>query len=66
MWRDRTIYGLAPDRIESIAMKVNGPEGLLWRLRNVQGTLKTPAKDASSWSLVGEALEPLPNNNLKY
>lgn len=64
MWRDRTIYGLAPDEIESIEMKVNGPEGFLWKItRSVQGTLNTPAKEASSWSLVDEALEPLPNNN---
>ena len=25
--------------------------------------MNTPAKEASSWSLVDEALEPLPNNN---
>ena len=36
MWRDRTIYGLAPDKIEGIEMKVNGPK-VLWKItRNVR------------------------------
>ena len=61
MWRDRTIYGLAPGQIESIEMNVNGPEGFFWMITRKEGDgLNAPANDASSWSLVGGEFEPLP------
>ena len=63
LWRDRTIYGLALDEIESIEMKVNGPEGFFWKItRNVKGNLNEIAQEASSWLLMGRESEPLSNN----
>lgn len=54
MWRDRTIYGLAPDQIESIAMSVTGAEGFFWKIvRN----------ETQDWSLVNEDSAPLPYKN---
>ena len=64
MWRDRTIYGLAPGQIESIEMNVNGPEGFFWMITRKEGdALKAPANEAGSWSLVGGEFEPLPFSN---
>ncbi|HCP40550.1 MAG TPA: hypothetical protein DIT65_02045 [Cryomorphaceae bacterium] len=64
MWRDRTIYGFAPEQIESIEMKVNGVEGFFWMItRKSDEGFNLTASDAASWILVGGEFEPLPYSN---
>lgn len=54
MWRDRTIYGVAPDQIESIAMSVTGTEGFFWKIVRDEDL---------DWTLVNGETEPLPCKN---
>lgn len=61
LWRERTLYGLGPDQIESVEMQVSGPEGFNWMItrKDAEGGLLMPGTLASNWSLVGAEMEPL-------
>ena len=66
LWRDRTIFGLAPEEIKAVemALPVIPADGWIITRQNLkEGTLIEPATDAESWSLVGGELEPLPTAN---
>jgi len=66
LWRDRTIFGLAPKEIKAVEMALPAIPGDGWLItrQNVkEGTLVEPATDAESWSLVGGEFEPLPVAN---
>lgn len=66
LWRDRTIFGLAPKDIKAVEMALPAipADGWMITRQNVkEGTLVEPATDAESWSLVGGEFEPLPVAN---
>jgi len=66
LWRDRTIYGLAPKDIKAVEMALPAipADGWMITRQNVkEGTLVEPATNAESWSLVGGEFEPLPVAN---
>lgn len=66
LWRDRTIFGLAPKDIKAVemALPANPADGWMITRKDLQqGTLIEPATDAESWSLVGGEFEPLPVAN---
>lgn len=66
LWRDRTIFGLAPKEIKAVEMSLPAIPADGWMITRKdlqQGTLIEPATDAESWSLVGGEFEPLPVAN---
>jgi hypothetical protein len=66
LWRDRTIFGLAPKDIKAVEMALPAIPGDGWMITRKdlqQGTLVEPANEAESWSLVGGEFEPLPVAN---
>ena len=66
LWRDRTIFGLAPKNIKAVEMALPAIPADGWMITRKdlqQGTLVEPANEAESWSLVGGEFEPLPVAN---
>ncbi|MEJ6566519.1 MAG: DUF4340 domain-containing protein [Flavobacteriales bacterium] len=61
LWRDRTIYGLAPDEIKSIEMSATANEGSFWRITRTTADAKVQSseRDGANWSLEGENHQPL-------
>jgi hypothetical protein len=60
LWRDRTIYGLAPDEIKSVEMSTTANEGSFWRIRREADTEEQPSgSDGVHWTLEGEDHQPL-------
>jgi hypothetical protein len=66
LWRDRTIFGLAPKEIKAVEMALPAIPADGWMITRKdlqQGTLIEPVNEAASWSLVGGEFEPLPVAN---
>lgn len=64
LWRERTIFGHAPQEIKSVELFSPASPGESWSItRQVRGEwdrLNEPANEAEAWSLVGSEFEPLP------
>ena len=68
LWRNRTIYGLAPKAIKSVEMSIPAVPSDGWLITRARmgtdgSTLAEPASDAASWALVGGEFEPLNVSN---
>ncbi|MEY2963275.1 MAG: hypothetical protein RL754_536 [Bacteroidota bacterium] len=69
LWRDRTIFGIGPEKIESLELYSPGSPGASWMITRKSGddlgTLMEPAGSAESWRLVGGEFETLPVGNVQ-